>query len=38
MYHSYANFMSWSFNPQKVFTDQTEMGEMMTKASIEIEG
>ncbi len=30
--------MNWSFNPIQVFTDLTEMGEMMSKASIEING
>lgn len=38
MYRLYSDFKNWSFSPIKVYTDITELGEMMRQARIEISG
>lgn len=38
MYKAYANSRNWSFSPIKIYTDITELGEMMRQAHIEVSG
>jgi protein subunit release factor A len=38
MYRVYSQKKGWSFEPVKIFTDQTEMGEMMRQAYVEVSG
>ena len=38
MYRLYSESQGWSYNTTNVITDQTDMGEMMSKASVEVSG
>lgn len=38
MYRLYSEFKNWSFKPVKIDTENTELGEMMRKAEVEIIG
>lgn len=38
MYKAYSTAQSWSFNPIKIYTDMTELGEMMRQAHVEVNG
>lgn len=38
MYRVYAENQGWKFNCRHVFTDNTELGEMMRQAHVEVEG
>lgn len=38
MYKSYAQAQNWQFSLRKVYTDNTEIGEMMRQAYVEVEG